>query len=206
MARACGDSLSPDMAQPFFDLCSANFLNHANDAWLNAEYFRQVFTTMRDSIDLSVCLQDGKWVGAVLCVAGRSNGYSLYWGQSGEIRFLHFEQVFYRRLERDEEKWNPVFLANHATTEKLEHDEVSIKHHHALERACVTGLDKLDFGPTGAHKAARGIGIEPIHHALWFRNPAFREIGQMACARKTTAAETERLPFVPGRQASACQT
>ncbi len=37
------------------------------------------------------------------------------------------------RLERDEEKWNPVFLINHATPEKREHDDVSIKHHHALE-------------------------------------------------------------------------
>ena len=36
-------------------------------------------------------------------------------------------------LERDEERWNPVFLANHATTEKSEQDEVSIKHHPALE-------------------------------------------------------------------------
>ena len=34
--------------------------------------------------------------------------------------------------ERDEEKWNPVFLNNHATTETPEHDDVSIKRHHAL--------------------------------------------------------------------------
>ena len=37
-----------------------------------------------------------------------------------------------KALERDEEKWNPVFLVNHATTEKLEQDDVSIKHHLAL--------------------------------------------------------------------------
>ena len=37
-------------------------------------------------------------------------------------------------LERDEEKWNPVFLANHAIPEKPEQDDVSIKHHPALER------------------------------------------------------------------------
>ena len=35
-------------------------------------------------------------------------------------------------LERDEEKWLPVFLINHATTKTPEHDDVSIKHHHAL--------------------------------------------------------------------------
>ena len=35
-------------------------------------------------------------------------------------------------LERDEEKWLPVFLINHATTKNPEHDDVSIKHHHAL--------------------------------------------------------------------------
>lgn len=166
-----GGSLSPDMAEPFFDLYCANFQRHLGEPWLNVAYFRQVFTTMPESVELSVCMQDGKWVGAVFGVAGPSNGYVYYWGQAGDIRFLHFEQVFYR----------------------------------GIERALVIGLDRLDFGPTGAHKAERGIGIEPVHHAHWFANPAFREIGQMACDRKTRAAEAERaaesarLPFVAGR-------
>ena len=36
-------------------------------------------------------------------------------------------------IERDEEKWNPVFRENHATTRNPERDDVSIKHHPALE-------------------------------------------------------------------------
>jgi predicted N-acyltransferase len=166
-----GDSISPDMAEPFFELYRANFARHKTEAWHNIAYFRQVLTTMPDSIDLSVCLQDGKWIGAVFNVGGPPQGYSLYWGQAGDIRYLHFEQVFYR----------------------------------GIERALICGFDRLDFGPTGAHKAERGIGIEPVHHALWFRDPAFKDIADSACARKTNVAEAERatetarLPFVAGR-------
>ena len=38
-------------------------------------------------------------------------------------------------LGHDEEKWNPVFLTNHATTGKREWDDVSFKHHPTLERS-----------------------------------------------------------------------
>lgn len=37
-------------------------------------------------------------------------------------------------LERGEEKWAPVFLNNHATAQKREQGDVSVQHHHALDR------------------------------------------------------------------------
>jgi predicted N-acyltransferase len=70
-----------------------------------------------------------------------------------------------------------------------------------IERALALGLRKLDFGPTGAHKAERGIGIEPVYHALWFRDPTFAEVVSQACSHKRRAAlveryhETARLPY-----------
>jgi predicted N-acyltransferase len=71
-----------------------------------------------------------------------------------------------------------------------------------IERALALGLRKLDFGPTGAHKAERGIGIEPVYHALWFRDPTFAEVVSQACSHKRRAArverdqETARLPYL----------
>ena len=42
------------------------------------------------------------------------------------------DRIARQALGRDEEKWHPVFLTNHATTRNLWHDDVSIKHHHAI--------------------------------------------------------------------------
>ena len=86
------------------------------------------------SRDLILSPQHGVRVGDVLIRAH-------HLAQSGRgahvargIRAVTYHHILLpcHALERDEEKWNPVFLANHATIEKLEHDEVSIKHHHAL--------------------------------------------------------------------------
>ena len=82
-----------------------------------------------------------------------------------------------KALERDEEKWNPVFLVNHATTEKLEQDDVSIKHHLALVaqpprpthkpfKACEPGYLHVDvtYLPQMADESARRylfVAIDP---------------------------------------------
>ena len=74
----------------------------------------------------------------------------------------------------------------------------------AIERAIELGVDSLDLGTTGLHKASRGFGIEATHHAAWFRAPAFRDIAVAGLARKRAAAATEReaetarLPFAAG--------
>ncbi len=64
-------------------------------------------------------------------------------------------------IERDEEKWNPVFLVNHATTKKLARDDVSIKHHPALA-ALQTLIGNRDAGQTRRHRlGATRPGLRP---------------------------------------------
>ena len=91
-------------------------------------------------------------------------------------------------IERDEEKWNPVFLANHATTEKLEHDEVSIKHHHALATSALGwGLARSGLLPgttaiwslsPGAASVMTGISQD---YAADIRLAAFMQYLRVAC-------------------------
>lgn len=74
-----------------------------------------------------------------------------------------------------------------------------------FERAFVTGLDSLDYGATGGHKAARGLVSTPVWNAFRFRSPDFAAIACAACLRKTRAAQTERaaaiarLPYARSR-------
>lgn len=81
----------------------------------------------------------------------------------------------------------------------LLHFELGV--YRAVERAIELGVEGLDLGTTGQHKAPRGIGIEATHHASWFRAPAFHAIAQAGLARKRAAAaaeraaETARMPF-----------
>lgn len=76
---------------------------------------------------------------------------------------------------------------------------------HVIADAMAAGITRVDFGPLGQHKTLRGIDIEPVHHALWFRAPAFRRTAEIACTRKTALARHERdeqqarLPFPRSR-------
>lgn len=162
-----GRDITPEMAEKFFDLYVSTFERHANKPLLNVDYFRRVFETMPEVVDLSISTEGGGWAGALMSVNGPSRGHALYWGQSGDIRYLHFEQVTYR----------------------------------SIERAFVTGLEAVDFGGIGAHKAPRGLWPEPVTHAFWFRDAGMREVAKMSCKQKYLASEKEkaeetaRLPF-----------
>ncbi|MGI1661764.1 GNAT family N-acetyltransferase [Palleronia sp. KMU-117] len=163
-----GAEIPADMSATFFPLYVDNFLRHRSETWLNQSFFDHVFRTMSERIDVSVSTVGGELAGAVFSVAGPSRGYSLYWGQRAAMRFLYFDQVIYR----------------------------------AIERAFVTGLECLDFGATGEHKAHYGLAPSPTHHAFWYRSPAFRDVAIAACHGRTRTAEAERmaetarLPFV----------
>jgi predicted N-acyltransferase len=162
-----GESLDKDIVLSFFERYKDNFDRHKTDYWLNKRYFEEVFDEMAGSIDLLTSFDQDKLNGVNFSLFAGRSGYSLYWGQSNAVPFLHFEQTYYRGIER------------------------------ALER----GLHRLDFGPTGAHKAERGLRAVPAYHALWFRNRDFREVCELSCQHKMEAADFERrsevarLPF-----------
>ena len=163
-----GAAVTRDKAVSFFELYKENFDRHKTPMWLNQNYFLQVFDTMKDYVELCVSGVGERWVGAVFSIVAPNKAYTQYWGQADNIRFLHFEQVMYR----------------------------------GMERAYVIGLDFLDFGPTGAHKAERGLKAEPVYHAAWFRDQSFAEVAVAGFQQKTKAAladraaEHARLPFL----------
>jgi predicted N-acyltransferase len=71
----------------------------------------------------------------------------------------------------------------------------------SVEYALASAVNTLDIGAMGAHKAQRGLTCTPVIHGLWFRDPAFQDIVQAVCERRTMmacterAAELRRLPF-----------
>lgn len=95
-----GRDILPEMASRFFDLYVSTFDRHKSEPLLNAAYFQRVFETMPETVDLSVSFDGDAWVGALLSLNGPTRSHALYWGQAGEIRQLHFEQVHYRSMER----------------------------------------------------------------------------------------------------------
>ncbi len=103
-----------------------------------------------------------------------------------------------------------VLLVKSPTTLHVQHWGQSGEHpflhfelalYRGMERALELGVEALDCGTTGLHKAPRGFDIEATHHAAWFRAPEFHEAAALGLARKRAAAEAERavergrLPF-----------
>ena len=166
-APSTARDLDAAWAERFFVLYTRTYERHSSVPWLNADYFRRLFSDLGDVVELLAAFDGDTCVAAVLCMRSPGTLHVLHWGQSGDRPFLHFELVFYR----------------------------------TMERAIELGVDALDYGAGGRHKAPRGIGLEAVHHAAWFRAPAFVETATLALAQRSAAAaaeraaETARLPF-----------
>lgn len=95
-----GQDIVPEMAEQFFDFYKSTYERHSTEPALNLAYFQRVFSTMPELVDLSVSFDGEEWAGALYGVNGATSGHCIAWGQGGDIRHLHFEQVIYRSVER----------------------------------------------------------------------------------------------------------
>jgi predicted N-acyltransferase len=151
-------TVPPDLSRRFYPLYTENFVRHGNEPWLPERYFAEVMRQMPEAIEIGLALQGEHWAGVLFGMGGSTGRHVMYWGQGEAIRFLHFELVYYREIER----------------------------------ALVTGLDWLDFAGIGAHKALKGLQMEPVWTAFWFRAPEFAAVAAAAAQSKTAAAIAER--------------
>ncbi|WP_164871792.1 GNAT family N-acetyltransferase [Solirhodobacter olei] len=95
-----GPDLVAEMAQQFFNFYKSTYERYSTVPALNLAYFQLVFATMPELVDLSVSFDGSDWAGAMYSLKGSSSGHCIAWGQGGDYRHLHFEQVIYGSIER----------------------------------------------------------------------------------------------------------
>lgn len=95
-----GPSVTPGLMRRFYPLYLDNFARHATEPWLPERYFTEAADRMPQAIEIGLALQGDRLAGAIYGVTGGTGRHVMYWGQAEAIRFLHFELVYYREIER----------------------------------------------------------------------------------------------------------
>ncbi|WP_340149683.1 GNAT family N-acetyltransferase [uncultured Sneathiella sp.] len=94
-----GDSLTAELAAPFFEMYAATYNHNKTELWHNLAYFEQIFNTMADVQDLTFAYKGEELVAMQLSFLSEETIYAHHWGHSGDIRFLHFELGIYQTYE-----------------------------------------------------------------------------------------------------------
>ncbi|MEX1036420.1 MAG: GNAT family N-acetyltransferase [Sneathiella sp.] len=94
-----GDSITAELAGPFFELYAATYRRNETELWHNQAYFEQIFKTMPEALDLTFAYSGNNLVAMQLSFVSEETIYAQHWGHSGDIRFLHFELGLYQTIE-----------------------------------------------------------------------------------------------------------
>lgn len=67
--------------------------------WLNQAFYRQLFATLPEPLQVVVAERDGRVIAGAFNVAGRERLFGRYWGCFEEHPFLHFTVCYYHSIE-----------------------------------------------------------------------------------------------------------
>ena len=94
-----GESLYPEHAAIFYRFYLATIEKMGAIPYLNLDFFRLVFDTMRDRVVLLLAKDRGEAIAGSLFYRQGAHLYGRYWGASKDVRNLHFELCYYRAIE-----------------------------------------------------------------------------------------------------------
>ncbi len=67
--------------------------------WLNQAFYRQLFATLPEPLQLVIAERDGRVIAGAFNVAGRERLFGRYWGCFEDHPFLHFAVCYYHSIE-----------------------------------------------------------------------------------------------------------
>jgi len=97
--RLSGEALKPEHAGIFHGFYLSTVEKMGASAYLNLDFFRRVFETMKKEIILILAEERGQPVAGALYFEKGSSLFGRYWGASKELPYLHFELCYYQPIE-----------------------------------------------------------------------------------------------------------
>ena len=94
-----GRDLTMTHADTFHAFYSSTVEKKGAIGYLNADFFRRLFTTMSNRVVLFLALEGDKPIAGSLYLHKGDALFGRYWGASKEIRHLHFELGYYQPIE-----------------------------------------------------------------------------------------------------------
>lgn len=94
-----GESLNEDHARLMYSFYENTIAKMGSYAYLNLNFFQNVFSSMKDRILLTIAEQNSVPVAASICFYKGCNLFGRYWGCNKEVKHLHFELCYYSPIE-----------------------------------------------------------------------------------------------------------
>jgi predicted N-acyltransferase len=94
-----GDELTAQHAEMFYPLYRATTDKMRAIPYLTPDFFKRVFTTMKQHVVLMFAEDQDGVVGAALYYRKGTSLFGRYWGASRDVRNLHFELCYYQPIE-----------------------------------------------------------------------------------------------------------
>jgi len=94
-----GEALTPEHARIVDGFYQDTNERKGSLACLNEEFFREIFSTMKDHVVLFLARREGRIIAAALNFQKGKRLFGRYWGCTEEVRNLHFELCYYRAIE-----------------------------------------------------------------------------------------------------------
>ena len=93
-----GDAIGPDDLDFFYACYVQTYLEHGNSPYLSAEFFRQIYSQMRDQMLLVMAARGDTPVACALNIIGEGRLYGRYWGTTEFVPGLHFETCYVQAI------------------------------------------------------------------------------------------------------------
>jgi len=91
MTDALWDEISP--------LYASTFWRRGRAPYLNPEFFKEISSTLPDSLVVVIGEKDGAAVSTAICFRGKETLYGRYWGCADLYDSLHFETCYYQGID-----------------------------------------------------------------------------------------------------------
>ncbi len=115
-----GGELSAEHAELAWRFYESTNTKHAwGRVQLNRQFFREVFETMPDSIEMVLAERDSRVIAGAFNLATKERLYGRYWGAFEEVPFLHFHVCLYHSIDECIRLGRSVFEAGAGGEHKL---------------------------------------------------------------------------------------
>ena len=94
-----GVNISEEILDFFFACYTQTISEHRSYLYLNKEFFRRLFETMPEFIQILVARRHGQLVASALFLRGSNSLFGRYWGALEYIPDLHFEVCYYAPIK-----------------------------------------------------------------------------------------------------------
>lgn len=99
LTRLTGRQIGEKHIRMFYRFYQATYYKHAQQGYLNLDFFIKIVQTMTDKLLLVICYRDDEPVAGALSFIGSDTLYGRYWGCIEEYNSLHFEACYYQGID-----------------------------------------------------------------------------------------------------------